>query len=165
MPILSAILLLYVGLTSFHAYYVGITQINFNEKDKNVEISVKLFIDDTEKALVQMTGNDGFKVDKKIAREKLNKNLKNYLEGKFDVVINEKDKEIEYLGCEFEDDAMWLYLQISGIKNLKSIGLQNTLLMEIYPSQTHIVNMQAYGRNDGEILKLEANYCEFDYRK
>jgi len=150
-------------MTSFHAYYVGITQINFNEKDKVVEVSLKLFIDDTEKALAQIAGNEGFKIDEKAISETLNEKLKNYLKHNFTISINEKDKEIEYLGCQFEDDAMWIHLQISKVKNLKTIRLQNTLLMEVYPSQTHIVNMQAYGRNDGEILKLQADYCEFEY--
>src|SRR5882757_2272794 len=97
-----------------HPFYVSVTEISHNAKDKTIEISCKLFTNDLEAALEKFTntkidlsaGTDKAKTDKFIATY-INKHLQLKIDG--------RPVSLELLGTEKESEATWTYFQANNI--------------------------------------------------
>ena len=78
--------------------------------------------------------------------------IANYLHQKLKVKINDKVVEFKMIGKEIEEDLTYIYLEIYGVKNLKSIELTNQLFFETYEEQQHIVKIKTKNTHKNIIL-------------
>jgi hypothetical protein len=131
-----------VGL--FHPFYVSVTEINHNAKEKILEVSCKLFLDDVEKALkkqlntnVELTNPKEPKKAQQLVSEYVKKHLAIKLEG--------KPQAMEFIGYEVEGASLWTYFQVNNIGSVHKVEVSNNLLYDMYPSQISIVHVQAGG--------------------
>lgn len=137
-------ILFFIISTSFtlHKYYVGITQIEHNNNNKSLEITLKLFTDDLETTLNNHFKNTfelGASTEKKTANEAIN----NYVNQKMQIKINGKIALYKMIGKEFEDDMTLIYFEINDVKNIKSIEVSNKMFFEIYEDQHHILKIKS----------------------
>jgi hypothetical protein len=131
-----------IGL--FHPFYVSVTEINHNAKEKILEISCKLFLDDVEKALkkqlnapIELTNPKDPKKAQALVSEFVKKHLTIKLEGKPQI--------FEFIGYEVEGASLWTYFQVNNINSVRKIEVGNNLLYDMYPSQISIVHVQVGG--------------------
>lgn len=132
-------LLLLLPLFSFtvlHEYYVSITQIDYSEKTKNLQITTRLFEDDLELALRKHYG-DTLRLSKH--QEKVDKHLANYLKRFFQVTINGEVVNLNFLGKEYDTGIALCYLEVENVSDIKSIEVSNTILFDIYENQENII--------------------------
>lgn len=154
------ILIIILSLTAFtaHKYYVSLTQIHHNEKEKSVEITLQVFTDDLELCLNnQFHQNFSIGNNKELAQT--NQYILSYLKQKLSIKINGKAYEYQLLGKEIEDDLTFIYLEIKGIKSLKSIAISNQLFFESFAEQQHIIKIKAKGSHKN-ILLFKDKYQE-----
>lgn len=145
--------LLFVVLSSFavHKFYVGIYQISYSEKKREVQIMARVFIDDFEKALES-------KFKKKIylatPREiaETNELLKSYLSEKMQLTVNGKAKTLKFLGKETEDNVLICYFTVPVTEKITSMVMHNSVLAEIYPEQQNIIHFNIYGNKKSLLL-------------
>ena len=69
--------------------------------------------------------------------------ISKYIEDNFYVAINSKNTSYSYLGKEYDNDIVYLYLEIANIKKIKSIEVTDTMLMDYFPNQKNIVKLKA----------------------
>lgn len=141
-----------------HPFYVGVTEIQHNKSEKNLEISIKLFIDDFEKGL---TANYNSMVDITTPKDpkKADSLIFNYIQNNFHLKVNGKPVAIEYVGYEKEREAAWCYIQVSNISDVKQIELENSLLYNVLDQQIHIIHLNANGqRKSGKIMYPERRF-------
>ncbi|WP_093024435.1 DUF6702 family protein [Pustulibacterium marinum] len=139
------LLISFVSLSAFtmHKFYVSTTQVNYSEKDKSLQITSRLFIDD-----FQQTLNDRYAIDSKLATEKELKNIDLYIEKyfiqKLKISINGNKTQFNYIGHEYEDDVIKVYTEIPEIdkSNLQSIQIENILLMDEFSDQQNIIHFK-----------------------
>jgi hypothetical protein len=136
---------LMVGLLgAFHPFFVSVTEINHNAKEKVVEISCKLFLDDTEKTLKKQLGIPvelGSPKDPKKAQQQLSDYIKKHLLVKLDG----KPVVLDFVGYEVEGASLWTYFQVNNIASVHKIEVSNSLLYEMYDTQISIVHAQVGG--------------------
>ena len=132
-----------------HSFYVSISEINYNEKTHKLEISTKLFADDLEKALSQ---NYNQKTDLFNELTKASPWIAQYLKENFSIRVNNKNVELNFVGADKEDDAIWIYLESEKLRKLKALEVTNTNLQELYPSQKNLIKITVKGET--ESLKL-----------
>ena len=80
-----------------HKHYISLYNIDYNPKTKGIEISVKVFIDDLEEAIGKRENES-----KKIS-------IKKYMQKHFNIRVNDKKKDMNFLGFETELDSYWLF--------------------------------------------------------
>lgn len=143
------VLLLLIPLMAFtlHKYYISLTQIDYKAQEKNLQITMRLFTDDVEKTLNANFKKD-FKLDTPQELATTNQLITYYLNNHFKVIVNGKPLNIKFLGKEYENDLVYFYIEINDVATIKSIEIENTILMDEFEEQQNIIKL-----NIGKVLK------------
>jgi len=160
----KTIILLIIPLFAFsaHKYYISLTKIDYIKDKKEVQITMRFFIDDIENTL-QNRFNISLELATKQENKKANFYLETYITQKFKVNINDEDKVYRYLGKEYDNDVVFFYLEISDIENINKIVVQNSMLFEEFEEQENYVKLNINNTkktfilikaNDKEMLKF-----------
>ncbi len=123
----------------WHPFYVSVTEFNFNSKEKLIEISSKVFLDDFEKTLKKQQ-NGAVELTHPTNPKQAQELVSNYFKKHLLVKIDGKPVSLEFVGYEPEGAALWVYFQVSNTSSVKSIGVTNTILYELYPTQISIMH-------------------------
>ncbi len=131
-----------------HTYHTSLTRMDYNAKDKNIEISIQLFIHD---ALPMLERRMKKRVD--IAKTAgVDGEILKYLEENF-VFQNKKGdvQKLKWVGKEFENDVIYAYIEIPFEQSLEGVKLQNTIFFESFPQQTNLV-IARFGEKKVDLL-------------
>ena len=154
LKILFLILVIPLFAFGMHKYYISLTKIDFVEKEKSVQITMRFFIDDIEKTL-----EGRYKIELELATEEENKNaniyLEKYIASKFEIIIDQKVKSFNFLGKEYENDIVFFYLEITNIEIINQISVQNRMLFEEFPDQQNFVKTNINKSKKTFILRKE----------
>jgi len=123
-----------------HPIHVSVTEIEMDEKDKRLEIMMRVFADDLELTLRQATNQpelDLLSQTKKTRDEIVSK----YLMSHFNISLDGKAQKKVYLGHEQEDVALIFYIEIPNVKKWKTIQIKNDIIMEMHADQSNIVHV------------------------
>jgi len=140
---MNKVLILFLGLlTSFtlHKYYVSVTEISYNQKTEQLEVSLKVFNDDWQNALDHRLGQP-VNLGSKNEYPKLDSLVSTYLFDSFSIKVNGEKKKLYLIGSEIEGEATWIYMYIDDVKNVESIEVQNKLLTEMFDEQRNVVQL------------------------
>ena len=152
------LLLLIIPLVSFsvHKYYLSLTQIEFNQKEKSIQVITNVFMDDIEKAI-----NKDYDIDLQLTTKKELKNsdeyFNNYLTKNIAFKVNGEAKNFTYLGKEYEGDIVYFYLEIDSIPEVSTIEITNTVLIKHFPEQQNLVKAKANGKNTSKMLTKKSD--------
>lgn len=126
-----------------HPFYLGVTDLKYNVKDKSLQGTVKLFTNDLEEALKKAYN---VKADLINGTDKasLTTILGDYLKKNLKIKVNDKAISLAILGFEQESEAVWMYVE-AGSPQPKKVELENTLLYETIKSQINIVHCEVNG--------------------
>lgn len=148
MAVICALLCLYsfAYSTSAHKFYVSITQIEYNQKEKNAEIIIRIFADDLENALGKRAGRSV-----KIGQtEDFDKLALAYLRETFEF-RNRSGQAVKFnwVGKEVQTDMVWIYIEAKMPEGLGGAQLRNRILFEMFSEQVNIVNTKFNGKQTG----------------
>ena len=152
-----------ISLVSFiHPFFVSVTEMNHNAKDKTLEISCKLFADDFEKGLEQV-----YKTPIDISNPKDKKQteqfIADYLKKHLLLKIEGKAVQIEYLGFEKEGEATWCYLQVTNVTSVKKMEITNKILYEAFNTQINIMHVTVNGERKSDRLNYPDATVELNF--
>ncbi len=127
-------------LRLFHPFYVSITEIKQNPASHSLEISCRMFSDDLEKALEKQyhTPLDIIKPKDKALANKL---IQDYVKKHFQIRIDGKTLNMDYVGYEIQEDGTWSYFEVKGIDQPKKITVHDDLLYEMHPEQINMMHV------------------------
>ena len=125
-------------LVAMHPFHLSLTEIKWNARTEQLEISQKIFWDDLEIAL---SGYHDEHIDflNPANKDKLNKQIESYLLAQNLIWIEDKAITLNFIGYEVEEDAGWFYLESERIKEPASVKVKNSLLIEYFPDQKNVV--------------------------
>ncbi|WP_316802175.1 DUF6702 family protein [Pedobacter nototheniae] len=141
-----------------HPLHVSTTEVNFNAKDKTLEVSCRIFTDDFESILSKLykQKTDLSKPAMKIAMDDL---VKKYLTTHLQIKVNGKIVALSYVGFEIDHEATNIYLEIEKIAAVKSVEVNNTILYDLFDDQMSIVHVVKNGnRKSGKILYPDKSF-------
>jgi len=147
------LLLVIIPLLAFsaHKYYLSLTQIEYNQDAKSLEIIINVFMDDIETAL-----NQDYNLDLQLNTKKELKEsdtyFANYLKEKLQFSINNKSLQFNYLGKEYDADLVYFYLEIKEVENFTSLEINNKILTRHFPEQQNVVKMKVGKKKVSKIL-------------
>ncbi|WP_276498019.1 DUF6702 family protein [Pontibacter litorisediminis] len=135
-----------------HDYHASIADVRFNPRTQNLEVAVKVFMDDLENALSQ---RNKAKVVYSHTSEQVKKYLTDYLAANL-VLEVEKGKPLQqkFQGSEEDADVVWLYLEVPVKReSLPQLYVKNAVLTELFSDQMNIVNINYKGKTESVLLQ------------
>jgi len=149
--IILPVLFLFLGVffSNAHPFYVSICQIDFNEQNQSLEISVKIFVDDLIVGLSE-EGHNKLYIGETREDAHTDEYIYDYLKKSIRLKVNDKDVEAAFVGKELETDVVWTYMEIGNIADLKNIEVDCNLLTDVFSDQSNIIQVN----KNGEIKNL-----------
>ena len=148
--------------TLLHPFFVSVIDINHNEKEATIEISVRCFTSDIEKMIAADTKTtiDLSQVNQKIKADAL---LKAYLTKKLRLSVNGAKTNLEYVGFEIQKESTWTYFEIKNIKQLNQLNVLCEVLFGVNDQQINIFHVNAKGNRKSYELIYPKNTTQFNF--
>lgn len=143
-----------ISATSAHKFYVSITKIEYVKEKNSIQIITKIFTDDIENALRQRYDRS-ISLDSKKETEDADENLKNYILQKIKIKVNGKLVQLNYIGKEYDTDMVVAYMEVAGVKELKTIEIENKILMDVFSEQQNIIHLKTSKNRRSLLLKKD----------
>lgn len=136
-----------------HEFHISKTDMVFNPKEKTLQITMHIFIDDLEIAL-EKQGYKSLSVGTEKEKKEANTYISQYLFNQFSVKVNNKYTQYDILGKETSRDrqALYIYMEIKNIKDIRNIFVENKVLTEIYDDQKNIIQVNIPSKRQGYFL-------------
>lgn len=145
--------MLLISLSAFtlHKEYFSLTKIDYNEPEKSLQITMRLFTTDMDLALSKQH-NKAVELGSKKEVGNADKLLEIYLNQKFTVHVNKQASTFTFIGKEFEKDVMYVYLEITDVPQIEEIEVRAAMLIEEFAEQENIVKLNIYEQRKSLIL-------------
>ena len=152
------VILLVIPLFAFtmHKYYVSLCEIEYLKEKQSIQITLGVFIEDIEVSLNKNTGKQ-LNLASKTEVANVNDYYKKYLNEHLQISVNGKNQLFKYIGKEYDGDIVRFYLEITDIKELKSIEVFNNILTEDFSDQKNIVKIKVKDFNKTFYLNKSNN--------
>jgi hypothetical protein len=157
----KTLLLLLLPLLAFtvaHKFYISVTSVEYSDKDRALQITTRIFIDDFEKVLQERYGIKGSLATREES-DMADAYIEKYLRTKFMVEINDRPVDFDFLGKEYDNDIMICYLEVPKIdmSTATSISVENEVLMDIFEEQKNVVHFKLGNQKKSFVLIRENN--------
>ena len=135
-------IILLIPLFAFttHKYYISSTKIEYKKESKTIQITMRFFVDDLQES-INSTYSKNIELALPNEPEEIDSLIINYVSKKLDVTINSNKKAYSFLGKEYHNDEIYIYLEIENVEFIKAIEIKNSMLMEIFPEQQNIIKL------------------------
>ena len=75
-----------------------------------------------------------------------------YVISNFEVLVNDIAVELNYLGEEFDDDMIYVYMEVEGLDDISSLKIGNSILFDTYDQQEHVIKIKTENKSKSFIL-------------
>jgi len=150
-PLLLLVILFISSGWLMHKFYVSLTEIRYNPERERIEVSMRIFPDDLDLALMERSGIRTL-LGTELESPEADSLLMIYLLQDFNLQVNGKEIELYYLGKESESDAIWCYLESPKVPPPETITVRNAVLTEFFPDQVNIIQVYNGKWNRGLLL-------------
>jgi hypothetical protein len=152
MPLIS--IFLSSLLILLHPLHISVTEITLDEKEKELEIMVRIFADDLERA-IRNTKKDASISLLNASTTTTNKLAWEYLQPRLKLNIDGAVQAVNYLGHEADEDVLVFYIQAQPVKEFGTISITNTIITEFYEDQANLINVTV--KDETKSLRLMRN--------
>ncbi|MDT0642427.1 hypothetical protein RM553_06235 [Zunongwangia sp. F363] len=154
----AVLLTCFLAFSSFsaekHKFYVSVTEIAYKEDPGTFQIISRVFIDDIQKVL-----NKRYGTHLSLSHEKEEGNVKEtiakYLAQKLQISVDGKELELHYLGKEYEEDQLVLYIEVEGVPPFHQVTVTNAILTDLYSEQKNVVHVEVGDEIKSLLLELD----------
>lgn len=153
-------LLLLFWLNVFHPFYVSVTEIVYNKNPGTVQVSVRIFFDDFEKAL-EKRNKVQLNILKPVDRKQVDAMIAAYIKDHLKISVNDKSLDLKFQGYEIEEDAAWCYFEVTQVGSIKRLHIKNDILFEEHSSQSNMIHAIVDGKRKS--IKLDNPKSEADF--
>lgn len=136
-------MLIYIITTLFlvHPFYVSVSDFVFDSEESSLQITKKIFFDDLELVLKNENNNENFDILNS-KNDIVNNYIESYIKEHLLFKADGKLMELNYLGHEYVNGTINLYLEIINIKNIKSIEIKDTSLFNYFEAQENLTYIE-----------------------
>ena len=156
------LLLLILFLSSLHPFHVSVCSINHAPQEQTLQVTQKIFADDLEEALNATAQASGQTTTIDVLNppdpEALETIIHDYLQEHLQITVNGQQVQPNFLGYEREELALWCYLEVEDIADIRSITVRSSILVDAFDDQTNIVHIKY--RDTVKSMKLAKNYLQ-----
>ena len=157
--ILFKICLIYWGFI-FHPFYVSVIDIGHNEKNKSLEISIKIFTEDFEKTLNSLNQKK-INFVQESDKDLINLYIHNYIQQKLKIINDKKKLSMQFVGYEIQQESVWCYFEIEQISMLNKLDIECNILYDFTENQINIFHLKYRGKEQSYKLNFPDTHFSF----
>lgn len=137
-----------------HKFYVAIYQVNYAQDKKMIQITSRIFVDDLNSILKEkykkrtLLGEASESVDDVAL-------MKKYLAENFVLKVNGQTKVVNFLSKEMEGNVLICYYNVKDVSKIKTLEIQNTVLLDFTNEQQNIVHTKIYEKKQSFLFTSE----------
>jgi hypothetical protein len=146
---------LFTGAAMLHEFYISLTELHYNAESSRLEVSMRIFPDDLDRALFELYGMETH-LGTSLEAAQADSVVDLYLRMHFLVVADGAQVPFSYLGKEPESDAIWCYLESAPVGPPHTLKIRNSILTEQFEDQVNIVQVYAGEWNRGLLFTRDA---------
>ena len=75
-----------------------------------------------------------------------------YVISNFEVLVNDIAVELNYLGEEYDEDMIYVYMEVEGLDDISSLKISNSVLFDVYDQQEHVIKIKTENKSKSFIL-------------
>jgi hypothetical protein len=154
--VLVSLTLVLMSFSALHKFYLSVSEITYSESDQKLRVVSRIFIDDLDAVLLSR-----YEIDSKLTTEFEDQMaqyyIEKYLKTKLLLKINGAVLEYNILGHKVDNDQLVFFMEadFKELESLKSIEVQNEVLMDLFEEQQNIVHLQLGGKKKSLMLIRE----------
>lgn len=134
-----------------HPFHVSVCELVYNEEDRAIQISYRIFLDDLELALRNDSGNE--KLNVVTDSLQVHEANRDYFHKTFGLKLNSEAIRYNYIGGEIEEEVMWCYLEVENVDTIETLEVSNSHLTDIYDDQQNIIHFKIREDKQSFILR------------
>jgi hypothetical protein len=134
-----------------HKFYVSKTIIEYNARTQLFEITTKIFTDDLDKALSQLSGKE-IRLGTPQEHSGANNLLEDYMKQHFTIEMDGVKTDWRWVGKETENDLTYCYMEIYRTPVFATLKVHNDLLVAEFPEQQNIVDLTMSGATQTHVF-------------
>lgn len=147
--LLLSALLCFAAPLQAHQMKTAITKLLFNDRSGQLEVMHRFYLHDAEHAVKHLQD----KAADIHQQEAVRAEFAAYVAAHFKLILNGELLQLQLLGSELDGRHIWVYQEIALPKaELKNLSVRHDALMDIWPAQINVVNLE--GRGPVRTLKL-----------
>ena len=137
---LLCVFLTTAGSLKDHPLHVSVTEINYDEKDRALEIMMRVFADDLETAMRERHNIPDLDISNPRGKS-LDDLAREYVSSAVAISLDGKRQTLNYLGNERDGEAFIFYIEVPKVKKWKNVSVTNSILTEIFDDQSNLVHV------------------------
>jgi hypothetical protein len=145
-----------------HPFHVSVIEINHNVSAKTLEVSCKIFTDDLENTL-----SDKFKTKVDLTnpsnKKLMDTLIKRYMLAHFLLQSAGKKIDYTYLGYDIDKEAVYCYVEATGVNSLNQLSVRSSVLYDKYDDQINIVHASTPAGRKSLRLNNPTSLAEFSW--
>jgi len=140
--------------SEFHDVHESKCSIDFSNEEKTLQITIHIYLDDLEAAIAKR----GVKETLHLCTEKEHadgdKHVYDYLQKTFNLEVNDKAVNYNYLGKEISEDLLagWFYVEVEDVQILEKLKIDYGILTDLYDDQRSILKVKGPNKKKGYFL-------------
>ena len=148
---------------SDHDLHASVAEVKWNAESTSFEVSIKIFIDDLEKALSR-DQIAGLQIGTPKESAEANDIIIAYLEKHFHISLDGIRLPSQFVGKETTEDfqAIWCYVEYPGLKDPKKCMVSNDILFDLFDDQRNIMDIRMTPTDKAYII-LEPGKSTWSY--
>ena len=115
-------------------FYSSMTKVDYVEGSKTLKFTTKLNSGHIAEVLKINPNTTAFEAE-----------VKKYVNDHFDVYVNGQNKALTFTGSQVNGESVWVYFEANGVSDISSLKIKNNILLEAYPKQLNLVNIDYKG--------------------
>ena len=148
-----------ISVDSDHAFYLSVIEVAYPAEDGNTALRIKVFSNDLQEAISEYDHTEKLIDQAQLCTVSIDQ-VTHYLNQHVKVQLDGVPVTLKIRDCRIEGDSHWLTFQIS-TKPWKEIALSADFFMELFPTQTHVVNVLHGHKKQFARLTKDRQNCVF----
>ena len=155
------LVLAFVGF--LHPFFVSMTDMNYNAKDKELEVSVRIFTDDLENSIRKY--HPGIKVDviHPANQQQMNQFVNEYIQKHLQLNINGSPVQMAFAGYEQQSESIWSYFEVKNVGTIKKLDVTNNILHDYNTNQINMLHVMVGGNEQNYKLDYPDKSTSFSF--
>ncbi len=145
-----------------HPFYIAVTEVNHNTKDKTLEISCKVFADDLEKILEKMNKTE-LDITAEKDKTRFDKYIPDYFNHHLSFSVDGRPVKLSYVGFESEKESAYCYFEVDNVVSLKKLEINNSILHDFTVDQINIMHVTVNGKRQSTKLNYPDRLAIFSF--
>ena len=116
-------------------FYSSMTKADYIEGSKTLKFTTKLNTKHISDAIKINPNTAGFEAE-----------VKKYVNNNFDLYINGSAKTLTFTGSQVSGETVWVYFETSGVTEISTLRIRNSILLGTFPRQLNLVNIAYKGK-------------------